>query len=43
MFGDHTFGIYGSTEGDEMTAFTGTVRLQGKNGNSADLFGLRFA
>ena len=22
MFGDHTFGIYGSTEGDEMTAFT---------------------
>ena len=26
-----------------MTAFTGTVRLQGKNGNSADLFGLRFA
>ncbi len=41
-FGNHTFRIFGSTKGDEMTTFSGTVRLQGQNGNYADLFGMRF-
>lgn len=42
-FGNHVFGIYGSTEGDAGTTFTGTVSMRGLKGNYADLSGIRFA
>ena len=42
-FGNHVFGIYGSTEGDAVTTFTGTVSMRGLKGNYADLSGIRFA
>lgn len=36
-FGDYTWGIYGSAEGDNVTTFTGTVSMKGMNGNYADI------
>ena len=42
-FGNHTWGIFGSTEGDSVTTFTGTVSVKGMNGNSADVMGIDFA
>ena len=42
-FGNHTWGIFGSTEGDAKTTFTGTVSVNGLNGNSADVMGIDFA
>lgn len=42
IFGDHVFGIYGSTEGDVSTTFTGTVSMKGLNGNYAELYGICF-
>ena len=41
-FGNHTFSVYGSTEGNDVTTFTGTVSMKGLNGNYADLSGIRF-
>lgn len=41
-FGDRVWGIYGNTDGDEATTFTGTVNMKGQNGNYADLSGIRF-
>lgn len=41
-FGDRVWGIYGNTDGDETTTFTGTVNMKGQNGNYADLAGIRF-
>lgn len=42
-FGNHVFGIYGSTEGEAVTTFAQTVSMRGLNGNYADLYGIRFA
>lgn len=42
VFGDHVWGIYGSTEGNATTTFTGTVSIRGMNGNYADISGVRF-
>lgn len=41
-FGDHVWGIYGSTEGDAATTFTGTVSMKGLNGNYAEFNGVHF-
>lgn len=41
-FGDHVWEIHGSTDGDAGTTFTGTVSLEGRDGNYADLSGIRF-
>lgn len=41
-FGNHVWGIYGSTEGDAVTTFTGTVSMKGLNGNYADINGVHF-
>ena len=41
-FGDHTWGIHGSSSGDAITTFTGTVSLKGLNGNYADISGICF-
>ncbi len=35
-------GIYGSTDGDDVTTFTGTVSLRGLNGNYAEMSGIQF-
>ena len=43
VFGDHVWGIYGSTEEDITTTFTGTVSMRGMNGNYADISGVHFA
>lgn len=42
VFGNHVWGIYGSSDGDDVTTFTGTVSMRGLNGNYADLSGIRF-
>lgn len=36
-FGNYTWGIYGSAEGDNVTTFTGTVSMKGLNGNYAEI------
>ena len=41
-FGDHIWGIYGSSEGDAVTTFTGTVSIKGQNGNDAELSDIAF-
>ena len=41
-FGNHVWGIYGSTEGDAVTTFTGTVSMKGLNGNYAEITGADF-
>ena len=42
VFGNHVWGIYGSSDGDDVTTFTGTVSLRGLNGNYADMSGIQF-
>ena len=42
VFGDHVWRIYGSTEGEERTTFTGTVSVKGQNGNYAEMDGIDF-
>lgn len=42
VFGNHIWGIYGSSDGDDVTTFTGTVSMRGLNGNYADLSGIQF-
>ena len=37
VFGNHVWGIYGSSDGDDVTTFTGTVSLRGLNGNYAEM------
>ena len=39
-FGDHVWQIFGSTDGDATTTFTGTVNVNGKNGNYGIMSGL---
>ncbi|MGO5544322.1 zinc ribbon domain-containing protein [Blautia sp. HCP3S3_H10_1] len=41
-FGNHVWGIYGSTEGEAVTTFTGTVSMKGLNGNYAEITGVDF-
>lgn len=42
VFGNHVWGIYGSSDGDDVTTFTGTVSLRGLNGNYAEMSGIQF-
>ena len=42
VFGNHVWGIYGSSDEDAVTTFTGTVSLRGLNGNYAELCGIQF-
>ena len=41
-FGDHVWGIYGSSDGDAVTTFTGTVSIKGQNGNYAEVSDIAF-
>lgn len=41
-FGNHMWSIYGSTDGDAVTTFTGTVSIKGQDGNFADVSGISF-
>lgn len=41
-FGDHVWQIFGSADGDAATTFTGTVNVNGKNGNYGIMSGIRF-
>lgn len=41
-FGNRVWGIFGKTEGDTVTTFTGTVSIKGLNGNYADMTGISF-
>lgn len=41
-FGNHIWSLYGGTDGDAVTTFTGTVSMKGQNGNYANLSGINF-
>lgn len=41
-FGDYIWGIYGDSQGDDVTTFTGTVSMKGINGNYADIRSVDF-
>lgn len=41
-FGNHTWGIYGSQDGEAETTFAGTVNIKSLSGNFADLYGVCF-
>ena len=42
LFLESCVGIYGSSDGDDVTTFTGTVSLRGLNGNYAEMSGIQF-